>query len=354
MDRRYAGQKLITLTEAKKNFGYTSDHLAFLCRSGFLWAERHGRTWLTCAKAVEDYRQVLVLAGKPFKTEKHFLFLDIPKPGMEKDARPRTTASEKDAAKGSVVSCRVANLRVGEKTSGRSVSLKHKYTQLFYYFADVLTLRPMGFSGAVKAGLAVADSPTRLPVCGRPRCLRLSPVVFGQLIAAPLAALFLFSAVAAAPSAAMEKLTFVQNGVLTGLDFITRPMQEMTAYDLRLAAVLAGGGLTETAAGSVANNNHGEQATVAGVLSSQDSSDNFHGSSGQGKSDADGRIIFVIMAGAEKNALPPGIEKFCFLLDKVGDYLEKIGAERPQAVYYDDGGVRAIFRVDNSSCLKPP
>jgi hypothetical protein len=57
---RYSGEKLITLYEASKLYGYTTDHLAYLSRKGFLWAERHGRIWLTCEIALEEYRQSLL------------------------------------------------------------------------------------------------------------------------------------------------------------------------------------------------------------------------------------------------------------------------------------------------------
>jgi len=65
MNYRYQNERPLTLSEAKLVFGYTSDHLAYLCRKGFVWAQRHGRAWLTCEKAISDYKRVLEIAGKP-------------------------------------------------------------------------------------------------------------------------------------------------------------------------------------------------------------------------------------------------------------------------------------------------
>ncbi|MBI4054252.1 MAG: hypothetical protein HY397_02900 [Candidatus Doudnabacteria bacterium] len=69
MHARYQAERLITLSEARKASGYTSDHLAYLCRNGFLWAERQGRMWLTCELAVANYKRVLEYAKKPVKLD---------------------------------------------------------------------------------------------------------------------------------------------------------------------------------------------------------------------------------------------------------------------------------------------
>lgn len=61
----YTHEPLITLAEAKKICGYTQDHLAYLCRRSFVWAERHGRVWLTCEAAVKDYQVALKISGSP-------------------------------------------------------------------------------------------------------------------------------------------------------------------------------------------------------------------------------------------------------------------------------------------------
>ena len=45
MQSKYESEKIITLTEARKKFGYTSDHLGYLARQGFIWAQRQGRIW---------------------------------------------------------------------------------------------------------------------------------------------------------------------------------------------------------------------------------------------------------------------------------------------------------------------
>ncbi|MEK9181116.1 MAG: hypothetical protein AAB871_02695 [Patescibacteria group bacterium] len=65
MPSRYQNESLITLAEARRLFGYTSDHLAYLCREGFMWGQRHGRLWLTSEKAVRDYKDLLKKFGKP-------------------------------------------------------------------------------------------------------------------------------------------------------------------------------------------------------------------------------------------------------------------------------------------------
>ncbi len=69
------GARLLTLSEAAAIFGYTSDHLAYLCRRGFVRAERHGRTWLTTEGAISDYRSALSLAGRPVSYEQQNLVL---------------------------------------------------------------------------------------------------------------------------------------------------------------------------------------------------------------------------------------------------------------------------------------
>ena len=71
MTHRYQTERPLTLSEAKVIFGYTSDHLAYLCRNGFVWAQRHGRAWLTCESAVADYKRALELAGKPVGVREH-------------------------------------------------------------------------------------------------------------------------------------------------------------------------------------------------------------------------------------------------------------------------------------------
>lgn len=65
MAPRYQSERPLTLSEAHIIFGYTSDHLAYLCRKGFVWGQRHGRAWLTCEQAVADYKRALALAGRP-------------------------------------------------------------------------------------------------------------------------------------------------------------------------------------------------------------------------------------------------------------------------------------------------
>lgn len=67
MTHRYQTERPLTLSEAKVIFGYTSDHLAYLCRNGFVWGQRHGRAWLTCESAVRDYKRALKSSGKPLK-----------------------------------------------------------------------------------------------------------------------------------------------------------------------------------------------------------------------------------------------------------------------------------------------
>src|SRR3989344_4301998 len=50
-------QKFISLAELSKEFGYTRDHLAFLCRSGEVSAEKVGRSWVTTREAVKQYQK---------------------------------------------------------------------------------------------------------------------------------------------------------------------------------------------------------------------------------------------------------------------------------------------------------
>lgn len=85
MDQKYKKEPLITLSEARKLSGYTSDHLAYLCRKGYLVSERHGRIWLTCRKAIEDYQASLGVAGKPVAVEDQVKVLRSDRiPGMSK------------------------------------------------------------------------------------------------------------------------------------------------------------------------------------------------------------------------------------------------------------------------------
>lgn len=66
---RYKNEPLLTLAEARGQFGYTTDHLAYLCRLGYVWGQRHGRIWLTCSKAVADYQAAMEKFDHPVKLQ---------------------------------------------------------------------------------------------------------------------------------------------------------------------------------------------------------------------------------------------------------------------------------------------
>ena len=72
MSAQYTGEKLITLSEGSKKYGYTSDHLAYLCRKGLVWAKREGKIWKTCEKAIENYKTGSSVASEssPYDSEK--------------------------------------------------------------------------------------------------------------------------------------------------------------------------------------------------------------------------------------------------------------------------------------------
>lgn len=61
----YSSERVITLAQARTTFGYTQDHLGYLCRKGYVWSSRSGRTWLTCEQSVLDYQRALKLSGRP-------------------------------------------------------------------------------------------------------------------------------------------------------------------------------------------------------------------------------------------------------------------------------------------------
>ena len=76
MNSRFVGEKLITLAQARVRYKYTADHLAYLCRSDYIWAERQGKIWLTCSHAIEEYQQTLLIAGKPIKVQEQPMLLE--------------------------------------------------------------------------------------------------------------------------------------------------------------------------------------------------------------------------------------------------------------------------------------
>lgn len=164
MPSRYKNEQLITLAEAKVKFGYTPDHLAYLCRTGFVWAERHGRLWLTCEKAVADYKTKLEKHGKPVRLN----ILENPEQGMLMEV---VFTAFKPAAK------------LLADTSGFAKYLLRLYRSIFarkrqaYKHVD---------SRFVKSGFWVGESPFNLPSCPLPRTLRLSPWYAEKLVIVPL------------------------------------------------------------------------------------------------------------------------------------------------------------------------
>ncbi len=93
----FSRDKFVPLSELAGVFGYTRDHLAFLCRTKALSAERVGRSWLTTHEEVARYqKQIEFIQEERWKT-----MSQIQKPVLSLSlARTRTLAWHKPISGG--------------------------------------------------------------------------------------------------------------------------------------------------------------------------------------------------------------------------------------------------------------
>lgn len=168
MPSRYQNEPLITLAEAKGGFGYTSDHLAYLCRNGFLWGQCHGRLWLTCGKAVMDYKRRLKKFGKPTRWE---------------NLNRSTTLDFLAAAPGFGALVRFfCNALNFAGYLGRLYKSIFRRKRLVYRHI---------YSRPVRSGFSVGETPFNLPSAFLPKALRLAPWYREKLVVAPFCLLLL-------------------------------------------------------------------------------------------------------------------------------------------------------------------
>lgn len=187
MSDRYQGEKLLTLREAAGVFEYTSDHLAFLCRKGFLWAERHGRTWLTCKKAVTDYKLALLNAGKPVAVAEQSGFFQAPVFQPQKTLTPAESALSRKTGGPAKIQKKSRRFSTGWNAADELIT---KYRLLFArkHFRD--SVQGPVHRSLARANLAIAQPPRALPIAPLPEALRVVPWYRDQLVTKPVFAVF--------------------------------------------------------------------------------------------------------------------------------------------------------------------
>ena len=152
MPERFEREKLITLAEAKLLSGYTADHLAYLCRKGYLASERQGRIWLTTASAIADYQKTLATIGQPVLANQQKELL-VPRPDLLYQIRQFSRRA----------------LQNFEEQIGQAI------TALRRAFLPPVSAYAIGPSIPALSGFAVGLAPRHLPIGSLPVYLERTP-----------------------------------------------------------------------------------------------------------------------------------------------------------------------------------
>src|SRR3989344_1412739 len=129
---------LIDLSELAKKFGYTRDHLAFLCRTGEVKGEKAGRSWMASEQALQAYqKRVEVTQNQRWEEASKQQRLPEPQP---KPVAIRVAAQSPALAQRSD---RIANDRTRRTWDKVTARLMHRAVHLGMAGFDVAAGQPM-------------------------------------------------------------------------------------------------------------------------------------------------------------------------------------------------------------------
>lgn len=155
----YPAEALVPLSSLSKKFNYTQDHLAYLCRKGFIYAERKGRKWFTAEEALLTYQKTMQIAGKPVMASDQVKVLSRPSQQAEAINKPPVFT--------------LSNPFLGLQAKYRNLAL--------HYFQPKVLVPAVAYSG-----LNLGIAPSNLPLAELPQELSIRPFYREPAISLPL------------------------------------------------------------------------------------------------------------------------------------------------------------------------
>ena len=196
---------LVPLSTVSKKFNYTQDHLAYLCRKGFVTAERQGRKWFAYESSVAKYQEALEIVGKPVLASEQDKILK-----RDLESKPIETKGVFHFSIGSISKkFHIAFLEIADTIALALERLFLRYRSVVLYHSQARIALP----AVAYSGLNIGLPPANLPVGKMHESLANKPFYRESYLTVPIAAFAFFMLFNLNPGLSEQTIAFTDRAL---------------------------------------------------------------------------------------------------------------------------------------------